>query len=178
MSQETCHLKYCGGFGRGASRRSGMRAQNPQASGWRISVRLFAPRPAIALTTLRAARLTHIYVCTTCRSAGQPLEPREERAGFRLFEAIAAEAPAGFTLEAVECLSVCKRPCTVSFAAPGKWTYVYGDLAPETAAATILEGARLYAEAADGLIPWRERPDALKKGVVARIPPLSTEPRA
>ena len=28
----------------------------------------------------------------------------------------------------VECLSVCKRPCTVALAAPGKWTYVVGDL--------------------------------------------------
>ena len=116
---------------------------------------------------------TTIYVCTTCRSAGQPLEPKEERAGFRLFEAL-TKPPAGFALVPVECLSVCKRPCTVAFAAPGKWTYVYGDLPDEASAQIILAGAKLYAAAADGLIPWKQRPDALKKGVVARIPPLET----
>ena len=145
---------------------------------------------------------TTIFVCTTCRSAGQSLEPKEERAGFRLFEALSLGARTSgsaaatglqlaqdelhaqertgrsalteFALVPVECLSVCKRPCTVAFAAPGKWTYVYGDLPDETSALTILAGAKLYAEAPDGLIPWKQRPDALKKGVVARIPPLET----
>ena len=71
-------------------------------------------------------------------------------------------------------MSVCKRPCTIGFSSPGKWTYVYGDFAPdEHAAELILDAAALYAAAPDGLIPWRQRPDAFKKGVVARIPPLA-----
>ena len=37
---------------------------------------------------------------------------------------------------------------------------------------TSLAGARLYDAAPDGIITWKLRPDALKKGVVARIPPL------
>ena len=49
---------------------------------------------------------------------------------------------------------------------------MYGDFAPEPSGGAILDAAALYAAAPDGLIPWRERPDALKKGVVARIPPL------
>ena len=123
------------------------------------------------------ADTTSIYVCITCRSAGQPLEPRGERAGFKLFAALEALPRDGsFALIPVECLSVCKRPCTVSFAAPGKWTYVYGDLPDEASAPVILEGARLYAQTPDGLIPWKSRPDALKKGVVARIPPLEVHP--
>ena len=117
--------------------------------------------------------ITSVYVCVTCRRADEPLEPRDERSGARLFAALSEGEPdPALRLIPVECLSVCKRPCTVGFAAPGKWTYVYGDLAPETSAATILDGARLYAAAPDGLIPWRQRPDSLKKGVVARIPPI------
>ncbi len=120
---------------------------------------------------------TTIHVCTTCRVAGEALEPREDRAGFRLWQALQAEAEASaYDIRPVECLSVCKRPCTIAFTAPGKWTYVYGDLALETAPATILEGAALYQDTADGLIPWKSRPDALKKGVVARLPPLVMEP--
>jgi predicted metal-binding protein len=73
---------------------------------------------------------------------------------------------------------VCKRPCTVGFAAQGKWTYVYGDFPPDTSADLILDSAALYAAAPDGLIPWRQRPDAIKKGVVARMPPLVQPPIA
>ena len=139
----------------------------------RRAARRIPARRAAAPVELAVADKTSIYVCVTCRSAGQPLEPKEERAGFRLFAAL-EDLPRedNLALVPVECLSVCKRPCTVSFAAPGKWTYVYGDLPDEAAAPVILEGARLYAQAADGLIPWKARPDALKKGVVARIPPL------
>ncbi len=113
-----------------------------------------------------------VYVCTTCRTADEPLEPRDQRAGARLFAALTTHAGSSFEIIAVECLSVCKKPCTVSFAAPGKWTYVYGDLPADTSAHTLLAGAELYAASVDGLIPWKLRPDALKKGVVARVPPL------
>ena len=119
-------------------------------------------------------KLTKIYVCATCRTADEPMEPREQRAGARLLADLTMQGSQEFEIIGVECLSVCKRPCTVSFAAPGKWTYVYGDLPADTSAQTILAGAQLYTVATDGLIPWKQRPDALKKGVVARIPPLPT----
>lgn len=116
-----------------------------------------------------------LYVCTTCRDADYV--PDQPCAGARLYANVsAAVADPSIRVVPVECLSVCKRVCTVSFAAPGKWTYVYGDLSPEAAAETILAGARLYAEAPDGIIPWKQRPDALKKGVIARIPPMAETP--
>jgi predicted metal-binding protein len=119
---------------------------------------------------------TSIHICITCRRAGAPTEDVGERPGARLYRALrqaALRRAAPVELIAVECLSVCKRPCTIGFAGAGKWTYVYGDFAPDEASAeAILDAAALYAAAPDGLIPWRERPDALKKGVVARIPPL------
>ncbi len=36
----------------------------------------------------------------------------------------------------------------------------------------LIEGARLLADAADGILPWRGRPDMLKRGLIARVPPL------
>ncbi len=116
---------------------------------------------------------TRIYVCTTCRAEGEAGEPGAERAGARLFRALADAADPAVDLVPVECLSVCRRPCTVGFAAPGKWTYVYGDLPPDSSAAVILDAARLYAAAPDGLIPWKLRSDPIKKGVVARLPPFA-----
>ena len=73
----------------------------------------------------------------------------------------------------IECLSVCKRPCTVALAAPGKWTYVVGDLTREAHVEDIVIAARLYAASPDGIVPWRERPLSFRKGVVSRTPPLA-----
>ena len=72
-------------------------------------------------------------------------------------------------MEAVECLSVCKRPCTIAVSGPGRWTYIYGDLSAETSVETILDGLRRYAATSDGLVPWRERPEAFRKGVAMGV---------
>ena len=114
---------------------------------------------------------TSLYVCVTCRAEG---DASGIRAGRRLHDALAAELSGdpAVSIVPVECLSVCRRPCTVSFAAPGKWSYVYGDLVAETAVPTLVEALRLYGDAPEGLIPWKLRSDPIKKGVVARVPPL------
>ena len=117
-----------------------------------------------------------IHVCVTCRAPGA--DPDAERPGAvlhrRLAEALAGDPAlaARIAIEPVECLSVCKRPCTVAATSPGRWTYVWGDLDAETGIAAILDGVSRYADTADGIVPWRERPEAFRKGVVARIPPL------
>jgi len=36
----------------------------------------------------------------------------------------------------------------------------------------LVEGARMLAGAADGILPWRGRPAPLKRGLIARVPPL------
>ena len=53
------------------------------------------------------------------------------------------------------------------------WSYVFGDLSTESGP-DLIAGAKLFATSTDGLIPWRGRPDSLKRGLVARIPPLDT----
>jgi predicted metal-binding protein len=93
-----------------------------------------------------------------------------------LFEALGERlgSEPGISLKAIECLSVCKRPCTVALAAPGKWTYVLGDLDRDLHLEDIVVGARRYAASPDGLVPWRERPLCFRKGVVSRTPPLAS----
>ncbi|ACL57130.1 DUF1636 family protein [Methylobacterium nodulans] len=113
-----------------------------------------------------------LYVCTTCRAESDP--PDGPRAGARLHATLAETlAGEGVRVEPVECLSVCKRPCTVAVSSPGRWTYVYGDLDPASAPAILRDGLSRYTAAPDGLVPWRERPEAFRKGVIARIPPFS-----
>jgi predicted metal-binding protein len=115
-----------------------------------------------------------VHVCTTCRAEGEALDPSENRAGARLFSALTtfrrADDP---EVLPVECFSACRRSCALSFSAPGAWTYLCGDISADIAPQNILAAAALYREAPQGLIPWQARPDFLKKGVVARFPPLA-----
>ena len=115
----------------------------------------------------RSATAT-LLVCVTCKSDEAPM-------GAGLFEALEARlaAETDIALRSIECLSVCKRPCTVALAAPGKWTYVVGDLTRESHLEDIVIGTRLYAASPDGIVPWRERPLCFRKGVISRTPPLA-----
>jgi predicted metal-binding protein len=113
-----------------------------------------------------------ILVCVTCRSG----EAEGERPGRLLYDALrerlASTDSRTIKLTPVECLSVCKRPCTVALAAPGKWTYVIGDLDAATQIDDIVEAASRFAATSDGIVPWRERPKSFRKGVISRTPPL------
>ena len=107
-----------------------------------------------------------LLVCVTCKSDAGAV-------GAALYDALGARlAGEAIALRPVECLSVCKRPCTVALAAPGKWTYVVGDLDSREHVEDVVTAASRYAAAPDGLVPWRERPLPFRKGVVSRTPPL------
>lgn len=115
-----------------------------------------------------------ILVCTTCRRPDLSSDAKRpgEQLSAALEVALAAEPDDAIRIERVECLSVCKRPCTVALSSDGRWTYVYGDLDPQAGVGTLLAFARQYRSAPDGIVPWRERPEPIKRGVVARLPPV------
>jgi predicted metal-binding protein len=112
-----------------------------------------------------------IVVCRTCRdSSGSDAEPRP---GKLLAAATRdAAAPHGIPVAEVECLGNCKRRLSAALLKAGAWSYVFGDLAVDSGA-DLVEGARLFTTSVDGLLPWRGRPALLKRGLVARIPPLA-----
>ena len=114
-----------------------------------------------------------IYVCTTCKRAGEP--DNEPRPGALL--AAATEQVAGGTeviVRRVRCLANCTRGPSAAMRCNGSWTYVFGGLDADCGPA-LVEGARLLATAANGILPWRGRPDVLKRGLIARVPPLDLE---
>ena len=121
--------------------------------------------------------LQTIHICVTCQRPGEALPPGEQ-AGQQLYQAIAARAAqAGARLHVapVACMANCKRSCTVAFAAPGKWTYILGEIDPGIAgmADAVLACAALQAESPDGTISYFKRPEILRKGTIARVPSLS-----
>ncbi|MEI8714738.1 DUF1636 family protein [Mesorhizobium sp. ISC11] len=111
-----------------------------------------------------------IIVCGSCRNeTGSDAHPR---AG-ELLTDDTRRAAAGddIRIRSVECLGNCKRRLSAAILRDGCWSYVFGDLTA-TSGADLVTGAKLFATSKDGLIPWRGRPDSLKRGLVARIPPI------
>lgn len=98
-----------------------------------------------------------LHVCTTCQGdQGKALHAALEGASVRVIP--------------VKCLSACKTGCAVALTGPGRWSYVYGHMTPADAT-EIARGAALYAASADGIVPWRERPEIFRKRAIARLPP-------
>ncbi len=115
-----------------------------------------------------------IFVCVSCRRSlnddesydlpGAELVPALRS---RLKDAGAEDV----TVTPIECLAVCKRPCTVAVTAQEKWVYIIGDLDPAQHADEVVEAALAYQRSKDGIVPWKERPPTFRKGVVARLTP-------
>jgi predicted metal-binding protein len=114
-----------------------------------------------------------IYVCITCRHPGEP--ESEPRPGAVLAAATAKAAEGGgVVVQPVRCLANCTRGLSAAVRCNGSWTYVFGGLDAACGPA-LVEGARLLAGATDGIMPWRGRPQSLKRGLIARVPPLNFE---
>ncbi|WP_186416945.1 DUF1636 domain-containing protein [Bosea sp. CS1GBMeth4] len=114
-----------------------------------------------------------IHVCTACRRQREDLPEGYDQPGLALAEALGARMTgSGIAVVPVECLAVCKRPCTIALAADGKWTYLIGDLDAGLHLDEIVGAAESFAASANGIVPWKERPASFRKGVVARVPPL------
>jgi predicted metal-binding protein len=114
-----------------------------------------------------------VYVCITCRRADAP--DTEPRPGAILAEATAQAAQGtGVIVRRVQCLANCTRGPSAAMRCNGSWTYVFGGLGVDCAA-SLIDGARLLAGASDGILPWRGRPEPLKRGLIARVPPIDFE---
>ncbi len=111
-----------------------------------------------------------IYVCVTCRPVGEPDSALRPGA---ILAAATALAAAGTEVQVrpMKCLANCSRGPSAAMRSNGSWTYVFGGL-DITCAEALVEGARLLARAADGILPWRGRPAPLKRGLIARVPPI------
>jgi predicted metal-binding protein len=120
-----------------------------------------------------SSRVT-IVVCHSCRKPGDPED--YPRPGSRLAEATEqAAAGTGLRVTKAGCLGNCKRGISAAMLREGSWSYVFGELT-EDSAGDLIAGALLYAGATDGFMPFRARPESLKRGLIARIPTLAHLP--
>jgi predicted metal-binding protein len=117
-----------------------------------------------------------IFICVSCTVDGN----KSEKPGRALFDAVSSaigdKPDCSTVVKPVDCLAVCKRPCTVALSGEGKWTYVVGDLDAATHADDVVAAALSYGATLNGIIPWKERPQCFRKGVISRVPPTSFRP--
>jgi predicted metal-binding protein len=136
-----------------------------------VSLEAEDTEPALPSPATVAVDGVTILVCSNCRDeTGSDAHPR---AGSLLAaDARRAADGTGVAVKTIECLGNCKRRLSAALLKPGGWSYVFGDLKVESGA-DLVAGARLFSTSIDGLMPWRGRPESLKRGLVARIPPLA-----
>ncbi|TAD75016.1 MAG: DUF1636 domain-containing protein [Oscillatoriales cyanobacterium] len=142
-----------------------------------------ADRPLPTSDAQPTAASMSILVCTTCASTWQNGQRVGTSGGEQLLnrlETYLAEHPTGaIAVAPTQCMSACSHACAVAFAAEGKHSYLFGDLPHDRAdldqtVEAIATCAALYADRPDGLLAWAERPEPLKNGVLARIPPVGS----
>ncbi|PAX58396.1 DUF1636 family protein [Brunnivagina elsteri] len=117
-----------------------------------------------------------LFVCKSCNFSPTQRDYMGERGGKYLFNQLSKlsenwRLKSEFVIEELDCLSACKRPCTVAFTAANKTSLMFGDLPPLESAAAILQLCEQYYASTNGIVPRQERPEILQKGILARIPP-------
>lgn len=114
-----------------------------------------------------------IFVCTACKREGDA--PDAPRAGGALAAAVAATG-GPHRVQFVKCLSNCARGPSVALVRPGGWSYIFGRLETEGTPEALHQGAALLGGSEDGTMPWKGRPEILKRNMIARIPPFDFRP--
>lgn len=104
-----------------------------------------------------------IVVCSTCEGVGG------KAFAARLRDGIAARGMA-FAVQDHDCLSNCARPLSVAFSAPGKATYLFGDIDPGRDLADTLAFAAMYADCPDGWIEDARGAGRLRFCLIGRVP--------
>ena len=118
-----------------------------------------------------------VHVCVNCTHPNSAKRRSGVAGGEAVFERL-SELLEGeglsdvFTIERVVCLGNCKKRCRVSVAAPGRWSWLVGEIAPETDLDEFVAFLRAWAGADAGLIPKDERSKWLQRKALGRVPPV------
>ena len=115
------------------------------------------------MSLIKSSRKPAVLVCISCREGGEALADATQ---------FAAIGTPEIAIQRVRCLGNCSRGLSAALRCENTWTYVFGGLDATRDGPALIAGARLLAADENGLLPWRDRPEALKKGLIARVPPL------
>jgi len=118
-----------------------------------------------------------LFVCVLCRFS-ETEQKTDLSAGQALLNQLTEELERctwreALRLQPVRCMGACSRSCVVAFAAPTKLTFILNELSPTLSVPELLQFGQQYITCDEGKVPYKERPEAVKKGIHAVLPPLS-----
>ncbi len=118
-----------------------------------------------------------LFVCTLCRFSQPEPDQEELSSGQLLFNRLQAKLEISEDIDSihlhpVRCMGACDRACVVGFTAPNKLTFILSQLSPTDSVPDLLEFSRQYIIAADGKVPYKDRPITIKQKIHAVLPPL------
>lgn len=126
-----------------------------------------------------------LFVCTSCGSSHKTKQYVVKSTGERLLKQLQTlhhdwVLQDDFSIQPVECMGVCEQACAIAFVSPDKQTYLFGNLPADSAcveatATAVLKCASQYHAKPDGLLPYSKRPELLRTGAIAWIPPMPTK---
>jgi len=128
--------------------------------------------------------MTHtIQVCTRCNFTKTAEEKEGKRGGAQLYENLLKKFEKWrlkdeFVVEPTRCMGACGTACVVAFRAPGKISWVFGNLNPRFSVPSLLEFAEKYHADAAGQVPYDDRPPEMAAGLVARLHPVQGDAAA
>lgn len=120
-----------------------------------------------------------LMVCVLCRYPTTSAKQPEPPPGQVLFEQICEKLTLSgqqelLNVQPVRCMGACSRACVVAFAAHNKLTFVLSELSATDSVSDLLQFSEQYVACADGKVPYQKRPEAVKKGIHAVLPPLKS----
>ena len=79
-------------------------------------------------------------------------------------------------LRGINCMSNCKRACTISLTAKKSFTYIFGDIDPENSEylESLIELVSKYSLSSDGFLRRRDRPLLFQSSILGRLPPIQS----
>ncbi len=131
---------------------------------------------------MESPRPVELIACESCGSKERDdaMRTRGQRLIEELRKRLSREPQPFARLGTAPCLWACTQSCAVHIRGAGRVGYVLCNLDTDAATAdALIEFVRLYEQSADGAVPLRQRPQALKGHFLCRIPKPSdalTEP--
>ena len=117
-----------------------------------------------------------LSICLSCRDGREDVHVT--RGGRRFAKKLLSKNSIQrfVNLRGVNCMSNCKRACTISLTAKKSFTYVFGDIDPENSEyhESLLELVTKYTLSSEGFLRRRDRPLLFQSSILGRLPPIQS----
>ena len=121
---------------------------------------------------------TIISICSRCRDGKE--DDLKIRGGQRFLEnflnKIKNNQIVNLKVRSVVCMSQCKRSCVISLTSENNFTYIFGDIVPDSQEFTseLFDLIRRYSNSPNGFLRRGERPKLFRSNILGRLPSIDS----